>query len=151
MIALDEILYNALRADADVMEATGGRVKDVVFEVGDDGKDNVPLPYIVVIDAGSQEQPETKDCEWLPAEDHVQAGIEVSAESPKQVREMIRMSRKAVARYIETLEPKDTPYLDSMSRDGVAWDWTKPCYFDVLRYQCTIGNDDNSDDNDNDE
>lgn len=141
MIALDEILYNAIRADQDLMQAVGGRVKDVIFEVGDDGKDNVPLPYIVVIDAGSQGQPETKDCEWDPAEDHVQAGIEVSAESPREVRTLIRQCRRAVARYIETLPAEDTPYLDSMQRDGVAWDWTKPCYFDTLRYQCTITND----------
>lgn len=140
MIALDEILYNALVADSDLMQIVGGRIKDVCFEVGLDGQDNVPLPSIVVIDSGSQEQPETKDCEWLPTEDSVQAGIEVSAESPAKVRQLIRRCRKAVAQYIAAMEEReeDTPYLNSLQRDGVAWDWMKPCYFDTLRYQCTI-------------
>lgn len=140
MKELDEIIYDALKADTELMQAVGGRVKDVLFEVGDDGKDNVPLPYIVVIDGGSQEQPETKDCEWDPAEDHVQCGIEVSAESPREVRRLVRMCRKAVARHIKTLDYDERPYLDSMSRDGVDWDMMKPCYFDILRYQCTISN-----------
>ena len=138
MIALDEILYKAIVADSELMQTVGGRVKDVRFEVGDDGRDNVPLPYIVIIDAGSQEQPETKDVEWDPTDEHVQAAIEVSAKSPGEVRELIRKCRKAVARYVLAMDEQDQPDLTGMSRDGVDRDDWKPCYFDVLRYQCTL-------------
>ena len=137
---LDEILYNAIKADASLMTAIGGRVKDVCFEVSPDDQDKTPLPCIVITDLGSQEQPETKDCEWEPTEDHVQAGIEVSAKSPSEVRRLILLARHAVAEYVATLSHDEQPVLEGIQRDGTAWDWLKPCYFDTLRYQCTIDN-----------
>ena len=50
MIALDEIIYNALRADADLMTAVGGRIVSTCFEVSPDEQDNTPLPCIIVMD-----------------------------------------------------------------------------------------------------
>lgn len=142
MIELDEIIYDALTADTELMQAVGQRIRSTCFEVGPDETDNTPLPCIIVTDNGSQEQPETKDCEWLPYEEKVQAGIEIDGNSPKEVRTLIRKARKAVAAYIKTLAESDTdiPYLDSIQRDGMAWDWMKPCYFDTLRYNCTLDN-----------
>ena len=28
--------------------------------------------------------------------------------------------------------------LTASNNDGVAWDWTKPCYYDTLHYQCDM-------------
>ena len=58
---IDEILYDALRADESLMEAVGGRIVSTCFEVGPDGKDNTPLPCIIVTDDNFQNMPETKD------------------------------------------------------------------------------------------
>jgi len=47
---------------------------------------------------------------------------------------------QAVARYIAARadEGEIIPILSEEypQTQGVAWDWTKPCYFDVVHYQC---------------
>ena len=44
------------------------------------------------------------------------------------------MVRKAIANYIQALDDQgeDIPYLQSIQTAGVAWDWMKPCYHDVI-------------------
>ena len=130
MLQLDEILYNAVKADAALMEAIGGRVVSTCFEVSPDDKDNTPLPCIIINDDGRQAQPETKDSGWLLSDWKVQADIEVDAESPKEVDRLIEMANRAVAAYVATLPYADTPQLDSIQTAGKNWDWMKPCYHD---------------------
>jgi hypothetical protein len=137
-MTLDEILFNALVNSNDVSTAVEGRIKDVCFEVGPDEQDNTQLPYIIVTDGGVQNSPQTKDTTWESHEDTATAGIEVSAKSPGEVRRLIKMARKAVAEYIGTLEYMERPELQSLHTEGVAWDWTKPCYWDTLVYQCVV-------------
>lgn len=139
-MSIDQILYNAILADHDLMQTIGGRIRSTCFEVGTDLQDNTPLPCIVIIDEGRQAQPETKDSLWKPLDWHVSASIEVSAKEPREVDTIIARCVRAVAAYVETLDYSDTPQLDTIQTDGKAWDWTKPCYYDRLRYQCTIYN-----------
>lgn len=143
MTALDEILYNALRADDDLMEQVGGRIVSTCFEVGPDEVDNTPLPCIIVTDDGTTNQPETKDTEWESWEDRVQASVEVDAESPKAVKQLCRQVRRAVARHIRTMADEGLviPSLESLQTSGVAWDWLKPCYHQTLTYNCITDND----------
>ncbi len=138
MIPLDEILYNAVKADAALMEAIGGRVVSTCFEVSPTEADNTPLPCIIINDDGRQAQPETKDSTWLLGEWKVQANIEVDAESPKDVDRLIEMCNRAVAAYIGTLDYADIPQLDSIQTQGKAWDWMKPCYHDRLIYNVAV-------------
>lgn len=140
MIALDEILYNALVADSDLMEAVGSRIRSTCFEVGPGEADNIPLPCIIVIDDGWQNQSETKDEEWEATYDRVTASIEVDAESPKEVKRLIKRCRKAVAEYIAQMAEagEDIPYLDNVQASQLAWDWEKPCYHRTLSYNCEI-------------
>lgn len=147
MMTLDEIIYNAICADDSIMEAIGGRVKSTSFELPPDQEDKVSLPNIIVYDGGAQAQLDNKDCEWLPAYDSVQACIEISAKSPKAVKQLVKAVRMAIANYVETLSSDDTLYLDSITTDGTAWDWTRPCYYDTIRYQCQIYNDYEQEDN----
>jgi hypothetical protein len=48
----------------------------------------------------------------------------------------------AVASYVGQIydEGEDIPELESLSSDGLAWDWLKPCYYQRLTYQCIINN-----------
>lgn len=140
MIALKKLLYDAITADAELMQMVGNRVRSTAFEVSPEAKDNTPLPYIVIRDFGLQAQPETKDCEWMPADLKVQAGIEIGAESENGVDALILRCMRSVARYVQGLEWADTPQLDAISTEGVQWDWMKPCYWDTLHYQCTVDN-----------
>ena len=138
MKSLDEIIYDAICADAALMEAIGSRVVSTCFEVPPAEADNTPLPNIIVTDDGFQNQNGTKDCVWESGEDRVQATVDVAADSPKEVKQIVRKVRKAVETYIGTLytQGEDIPELESLSSDGIAWDWMKPCYYQRLTYQC---------------
>ena len=145
-IELDEIFFNALVADAELVLAVGGRIESTCFEVSPDDKDNTQLPNIIITDDGLTNQPTTKDMEWEADEDRVQASVDVAAEDPKQVKQLVRMVRKAIANYIEALDPTkdEIPCLQSLQTTGVEWDWMKPCYHSAIIYQCDVKNDINN-------
>ena len=140
---LDELFFNAIMADADLVLAVGGRVESTCFEVSPDETDNTLLPNIIITDDGLTNQPDSKDVEWESREDRVQASVDVAAEDPKQVKQLIGMVRHAIANYIQALDDQgeDIPYLQSIQTAGVAWDWMKPCYHDVITYTCDVQND----------
>jgi hypothetical protein len=140
---LDELFFNALMADADLVLAVSGRIESTCFEVSPDGEDNTQLPCIIVTDDGLTNQPTDKDVEWESCQDRVQASVKVSAKDPKDVKTLIRMVRKAIANYISSLYDKgdDIPTLQSIQTNGVAWDWMKPCYHETITYQCDVPND----------
>lgn len=149
MLRLDKILFDAITADSELMQAVGGRVKSTCFEVSPDEQDNTPLPYIVIRDLGKHPAQTTKDDEWMPSLWNVGAGIEVGATSPNEVDAILMKAIKAVSNYIQTLEG-DVPYLNEgfPQTQGVSWDWTKPCYWDLAQYQCDIDyNDDEQESN----
>jgi hypothetical protein len=139
---LDEIFFNAIMADADLVLAVGGRVESTCFEVSPDDADNTLLPNIIITDDGLTNQPDSKDVEWESREDRVQASVDVAAETPKQVKQLIGMVRIAIANYIQALDDQgeDIPCLQSIQTAGVAWDWMKPCYHDVITYTCDVPN-----------
>jgi hypothetical protein len=139
---LDELFFNAIMADADLVLAVGGRVESTCFEVSPDDADNTLLPNIIITDDGLTNQPDSKDVEWESREDRVQASVDVAAEDPKQVKQLIGMVRQAIANYIQALDDQgeDIPYLQSVQTAGVAWDWMKPCYHDVITYTCDVPN-----------
>ena len=141
-IELDELFFNALMADAEVVLAVGGRIESTCFEVAPDDKDNTKLPNIIIMDDGLTNQPTSKDMEWEADEDRVQASVDVAAKNPKQVKQLIRMVRKAIANYIKGMDDKgeEIPSLQSLQTTGVEWDWMKPCYHSVMIYQCDVEN-----------
>ena len=143
-LELDELFYNALTADDDLMTAVGGRIESTCFEVSPDAEDNTPLPCIIIMDDGFQGASDTKDDSWDSEADIVQASIEVDGGDPKEVKRLVRMVRKAIASYIASLEAQamETPYLAAPpATNGVAWDWMKPCFHSAITYRCYVRND----------
>ena len=144
MLRLDKIFFDAITADEELMQAVGGRVKSTCFEVSPDEQDNTPLPYILILDEGKQPAQTTKDDEWMPSQWRVGAGVEVGAKSPNEVDALLMKAMKAIAGYISTLadQGEKIPWLNEgfPQTQGISWDWTKPCYFDVTRYQCDVDN-----------
>jgi hypothetical protein len=143
MKQLDEIFYDALRADTDLMQAIGERIVSTCFEVGPDDVDNTPLPCVIVTDDGLQGISDTKDCQWNTPTDQAQASIEIDGNSPREVKQLILMARRAVARHIATMDSdgEDVPYLlQQPHTSGTAWDWMKPCYHSTITYICEITN-----------
>lgn len=150
MLDLDEIFYEALTANTEIMTACGwdgqtlqsARIYSTCIEVAPSEADNAPLPYIIIIDEGMTNNQGTKDTTWESKEDRVTASVQVCATSPKEVKRLIRKCRKAITDYIAEMD--GTPILQSLTSEGTAWDWTKPCYYKSLIYQCDINNvDDN--------
>jgi hypothetical protein len=139
MFELDEIFYNALTADETIVSDTDGRIYSTCVEVPPTDADNTPLPYIIIMDDGLQNDQATKDDIWESEDDRVQASVQISAVSPKEVKRLTRLCRKAIANYIASMSG-EKPYLISLTADGTAWDWTKPCYYKTLNYQCDVTN-----------
>lgn len=146
MLQLSKIFYDAITSDAELMQAIGGRVKSTCFEVSPEEKDNTPLPYIVIRDLGRKPSQTTKDDTWIPSMWTVGAGIEVGAISPNDVFALNDKVIEAIGNYIYTLasQGKEIPYLNEgfPATEGVQWDWIKPCYWDVVQYQCDVNNTD---------
>ncbi len=141
---LDEIFYDALMADESLKEAVGERIASTCFEVAPDEQDNTPLPYIIVTHDGFVNSAGTKDNVWEGDEDVVQASVEVSASSRNEVGRLLLMVRRAISNYITKMYA-DGEYVPELMPEhpkssGIAWDWTKPCYYTTLTYQCDIQN-----------
>ena len=136
---LDEIIYAALTANETLSSETGGRIYSTCIEVPPTDDDNTPLPYIIITEEQSFNDQGTKDNVWESNTDIVNVGVIVNASSPSEVKRLRKIVRQAVESYVESMT--DIPNLRSASRDGIAWDWTKPCYYDTLHYQCDMGND----------
>lgn len=142
-LELDELFYDALMADSELVEAVGGRITSTCFEVSPDEQDNTQLPCIIVTDDGMTNSPSTKDAEWESEEDRVQASVEIDAESPKAVKQLLLMVRRAIKNHVASLasQDEDIPCLQNVQTSGVAWDWIKPCYHETISYQCDVTND----------
>lgn len=144
MLRLDKIFYDAIKADTELMQMVGNRVKSTCFEVSPEEKDNTPLPYIVIRDFGKKPTHTTKDDCWMPSVWNCSAGIEVGANSPNEVDDIVTKAIQAVANHIQTLYNSGSviPYLNEgfPQTQGIGWDWERPCYFDILHYQCDIDN-----------
>ena len=140
MKQVDEIIYDAIQADAALMTAIDGRVVSTCFEVSPDETDNTPLPNIIVTDDGFQNQDTTKDSVWEGEDDEVQVTVDIAAKSPNEVKDLVRMVRRAVSRYIIGMygNHEVVPELDKLSSDGLQWDWMRPCYYQKLTYNCSI-------------
>lgn len=135
MKELDELIYEAIKADETLMAIIGGRVKSTSFEVPPEADDNTPLPNIIISDDGFQNNITSKDCVWEGGEDAVQVSVSIAADSPYEVKRIMRKVRKAVEVYMAALG-SDMPELERLTSGDLEWDWMKPCYHKPLIYQC---------------
>ena len=133
---LDEIIKLALDANQDIQTVTEGRIFSTCVEVPPMQDDNTPTPYIIITNDPYNNDLSTKDDVWEGAIDKVQASVIISANSPEEVRALRRKVRKAIRDYV--VSHNGMPYLVSSSNEGIAWDWTKPCYYDTLHYTCEV-------------
>ena len=135
MKQVDELIYEAITADASLMALTGGRVVSTCFEVPPNEEDNTQLPNIIISDDGFQNNVTTKDCVWEGAEDQVQVTVDIAAASPHEVKRIMRKVRKVVEVYMASLGSA-MPELVNLASGDLAWDWMTPCYHKPLIYQC---------------
>ena len=115
-------------------------IKSTCFEVPPDVLDNTPTPNIIITDDGFQAEITTKDEIWESDTDRVQVTVDIAASNPSDVKKIVKAVRKAVNTYIMTMHEsgQDIPSLQSLTSDGIAWDWIKPCYYTHLIYSCDV-------------
>ena len=156
MKQLDEIIYDAITADEGITTIVGDRVVSTCFEVPPTDEDNTPIPNIIITDDGFQAEIFTKDDIWDSDTDRVQVTVDIAAASPNDVKQLVKAVRKAVNDYIHAMyeQGEDIPSLQSLTSDGIAWDWMKPCYYQKLYYTCDVDvdlSDDEAETEENDE
>ena len=146
---LDEIIYAAITADETLKTLCGWqpasgstpevlpRIKSTTFEVPLDKEDNTQVPYIVIYEETCQNNQATKDDVWESNTDIVNVGVEFAGGSPNEVKRLRQLIRKAVDTYVKSNDT-DILTLNSISYEGIQWDWMKPCYYDTLHYQCEM-------------
>ena len=140
MLDLDELIYIALISNPEFMTTVGNRVKSTCFEVSPEEQDNTSTPCVIVMDNGLTNQPENKDQVWEGCEDNVVASVEVDGNSPKEVKQLIKMIRRTVAQYMrdKAMQDEEIPELQKIQVSDLAWDWLKPCYHQTITYNCKI-------------
>lgn len=138
----DLIFWYALSVDKEIMQATKGRIFSTCIEVPPMEKDNTPLPYIIVGYDGMKENDSTKDDSFATDVDTEDVFIEVSAKSRKDLVPLMQRIRQCVHDYMVAAQERgeDVPEDYSVSASGVAWDWTKPCYYQTMNFHCFTNN-----------
>lgn len=134
---LDEIFYAALSADETIVQLTEGRIESTCFGEPPANTGNTSVPNIVIEESTGQNELGTKDTIWESNTDVPSVDITINALSKNEVQQLRRLVRKAISSYIESMT-SSFPLLRSLGWTGVQYDWTKPCYFDTLHYQCEM-------------
>lgn len=137
----DKIFVKALRSNATLMALLpAGDVYNTAITTPDEDLDNEPVPYIIVSFDGLTNDPSTKD-DYEGDTDTVNIGIEVAAESRPQLGSIMQTVRETVEDYFDNLPDSDedwplVPFGYQLTAEPVQYDMTKPCFWQVLHYQC---------------
>ena len=138
----DIIFVKALRANADLMkQLAAGDVYNTSIALPDEDLDNAPLPYVIVSFDGLTNDVETKDDPYEGDSDNVTISIEIAAKTRTELGRLAEAVRHQVHDYFVEAEITDDDFdmipLDyQFSAQQVNYDQMKPCYWQVLTYQC---------------
>lgn len=140
----DIIFVKALRSNAELIERLpAGDVYNTAIALPDEEAENAPLPYIIVSFDGLNNQDTTKDDAFESESDSVQIGITICTGEREELGEMAVAVRTTIREYFRehygdttdedfALIPNDI----TLNAQGVQYDSMKPCFWQVLNYQC---------------
>lgn len=139
----DIIFVRALRENTELIaKLPAGDVYNTAIALPEEDADNAPLPYIIVSFDGLTNDQTTKDG-YESDYDTVNIGIEVAASTRDQLHDLTQTVRDTVLQFFTDLQddPEDEDFslapLDyQLSATGVRYDDRKPCYWQVINYQC---------------
>lgn len=137
-LATDSIFIAALSASEDIMEAVGGRIYGTAIPLPDEDAENVPLPYIIVTFESLQNGDQTKDDLYEGGEDKVAIGVTVVAGKLGGLHDLTQMVRDVILGYFRANATAVEDY--DFSAQAIQFDSMKPCYWQVLTYQCEVNN-----------
>ena len=138
----DIIFVKALRADEELMaKLAAGDVYNTAIALPDEDLDNAPLPYVIVSFDGLTNDIDTKDDPYESDSDAVNISIEIAARTRSELGQLAEAVRHQVHQYFLDADPTDEdadliPHDYQLSAQAVIYDSTKPCYWQVLTYQC---------------
>ena len=138
----DIIFVKALRANADLMaQLAAGDVYNTAIALPDEDLDNAPMPYAIVTFDGLTNDIDTKDDPFESESDSVNISIEIAAKTRNELGQLASAIRRQVHQYFINADPTDEDYelvpTDyQFSAQAVNYDSLKPCYWQVLTYQC---------------
>ena len=137
----DQVFYNALRQNADLMAMVGGRIENTSIPVPDDDLANQPLPYIIITYDGMQNEGFTKDDDYEGNTDKVQIGIEAAASDRETLGDIMQSVRATVKEYFANAEEGSddynlVPLCYALKATPVVYDSLVPCYYQSLQYEC---------------
>ena len=123
------------------MEAVGGRIYDTAIPLPDEEAENTPVPYIIVTFDSLQNDQTTKDDRYESEYDKVEIGIEVVGQTLGQLHDLTQMVRDVILDYFRN-NATAVEYYD-FSAQAIRYDGDKPCYWQVLSYQCEVNDEQN--------
>ena len=129
----------AIQSDASLMQKIGGRLYGTAIPLPDENADNVPVPYIIITFNGLTNDQGTKDDRYESRYDKVEIGVEVTAKTLDDLHVLTEMVRDTILSYLRSRTTAVDDYL--FTAEGIQYDSMKPCYWQVLRYQCDTIND----------
>ena len=140
----DIIFVKAIRSNTDIIsQLPAGDVYNTAIALPDEEAENAPLPYIIVSFDGLNNQDDTKDDAFESESDSVQIGITICTGEREELGEMAVAVHTTIREYFRehygdttdedfALIPNDI----TLSAQGVQYDNMKPCFWQVLNYQC---------------
>ena len=137
-LATDSIFIAAIQSNPSLVERIGGRLYGTAIPLPDEDADNVPVPYVIVTFDGLNNDTDTKDCSYESDYDRVNIGIEVVGKTLKDLHDLTQMVRDTILTYFRATETVVEDY--TFTADAIQYDSLKPCYWQVLSYQCDVRN-----------
>ena len=143
-LATDSIFIAAIQSNPALVERIGGRLYGTAIPLPDEDADNVPVPYVILTFDGLSNDDSTKDQPYEGDYDKVNIGVEVTAESLTSLHELTHIIRQTILDYIRGKKETegDEFHIDDyqFSAQAIQFDSLKPCYWQVLNYQCDVRN-----------
>ena len=145
-LATDSIFITALQSNSDLMEALGydaqtgepARLYCTAIPLPDEDAENVPVPYVIVTFDGLTNDQCTKDDRYESEYDTANIGVEVTARNINELHELTQTVRDAILSYLRENDTAITDY--NFAAQQIQFDSLKPCYWQVLTYQCDVEN-----------
>ena len=143
-LATDSIFIAAIQSNPALVERIGGRLYGTAIPLPDEDADNVPVPYVILTFDGLNNDADTKDCSYESDYDRVNIGVEVTAETLEDLHELTQTVRETILAYMKAQKEElgDAFTIDdfTFSAQAIQYDSLKPCYWQVLTYQCDVRN-----------
>lgn len=140
-LCTDIFFADALRANADIVEATRGNIYNTVDD--EINPDSTSIPYLMLFNDGSVNDTGTKDEAPESETDIDTIVVGVAARSRKELAHLASLCRLAIKRgYYDIDTTKDGYVINdyTFSAGRVSFDIDKPCYYQELTYRVETDN-----------